>query len=166
VQYRIFPLKDTHPATLRANIATAAWKTILQCDAQGKTETIGQATYIVGKATEGTGGGGGGRGGGNGAGPRNRTQFEFSQPSRSSDARRVIVIDSDGGAHDVIVRQIGDNGMTQNASYVVPIPLAKVKEIQVQTRPYDQWVEFRNVCIDPKQHTDVTIVTSDDAQGL
>jgi RNA polymerase sigma factor (sigma-70 family) len=155
-QFRIFQVKDTHPTTLRANVATAAWTTIVASDVQGKRETIGPDTYVVGKAIESTG-----------RGTRNGTQFDFTQPDTSSDARRVIVIDTSGAAHDVIPQQMSDNGKTQNFTYVVPaVPLAKVKEIQVQTRPFDQWVEFRNVCIDPKQHTDLTIATSDDAQGL
>jgi hypothetical protein len=154
-QFRIFQVTDTHPGTLRANIATGAWTTIVASDAQGKTQTIGPDTYIVGKATDSTG-----------RGARNGTQFEFTQPDKSSDARRVIVIDTGGAAHDVMVQQMGDNGKTQTFVYNVPVSPAKVKEIQVQSRPFDQWIEFRNVCIDPKQHTDVMIATSDDAQGL
>jgi hypothetical protein len=42
------------------------------------------------------------------------------------------------------------------------VPTALIREWQVQSRPFDQWIEIRHVALHPGQNTKVEIVTSDD----
>ena len=46
--------------------------------------------------------------------------------------------------------------------YSVHVPPSSIKQWQLQTRPYNQWIEIRNISLHRGQSTSVEIVTSDD----
>jgi RNA polymerase sigma factor (sigma-70 family) len=158
IQRHLFPLPNTNPATVRADVATGAWKVAIQSGPEGKSVQIGDETCTFGAASDAGPGGPGGGGA--------RTRFTFTQNQSPKDARQVIVIDTAGKPHTVTAQGIGSNGATQHIDYIVRLPLQRVKEIQLQTRPYDQWMEIRDVCFDPAHPTQIKIVTSDDPPGL
>jgi hypothetical protein len=44
----------------------------------------------------------------------------------------------------------------------VNLPQNSIRQWQLQSRPFDQWIEIRGISLHPGQKTNVTIATSDD----
>jgi hypothetical protein len=78
---------------------------------------------------------------------------------------RLVAIDRNGREHPAsgytsassrtgLVCEFGVRGVSVNS----------IKEWRLQTRPYDQWIEIRNISLHSGQITNVQVVTSDSAQ--
>jgi hypothetical protein len=63
----------------------------------------------------------------------------------------VLAVDRDDKEHPASGSESsGTDAFTQVSAKFPELPLEQVKEFQFQVRPY-QWVEFRNVVLDPRQ---------------
>lgn len=71
---------------------------------------------------------------------------------------RLVAVANDGGEHASLIAYLGDDG---TAVFRGLLP-SSIKEFKFQVRPYD-WVEFRNVSLQPGQRTSVTVVSSVDS---
>jgi len=76
-------------------------------------------------------------------------------------ASRVVAVNRAGQVREARVRRMVGSGQISSGEYAVPFARKDLKELQYQTRPYDQWMEIRNVCLDPAKPTKVEVVTSD-----
>ncbi|MFV1967739.1 MAG: hypothetical protein ACC628_20095, partial [Pirellulaceae bacterium] len=70
---------------------------------------------------------------------------------------RLVAVANDGSEHASLIGYIGNNG----TAVFRGLPLSSIKEFKFQVRPYD-WVEFKNVSLQPGQRTIVTVVSSVD----
>ncbi|HBO43013.1 MAG TPA: hypothetical protein DD670_03575 [Planctomycetaceae bacterium] len=72
---------------------------------------------------------------------------------------RLVAIDDGGKEHASLIGYYGDRG----TAVFRGVPLSSIKEFQLQVRPCD-WVEFRNVSLQPGYGTAVTVVSSVDCK--
>jgi RNA polymerase sigma factor (sigma-70 family) len=75
---------------------------------------------------------------------------------------RVVAVDRAGK----IVPATGAGSASNNSGYVgefsVTLPQNSIRQWQIQTRPFNQWIEIRGISLHPGQKTNLTTVTSDD----
>ena len=153
VHAQAFTLPD-RPAgiTVKAEVAAGKWNTVTTASAIGGSSQSGPTnsflfsnTFIV----------------------NHRTHIVVActglRPSRPD--VRLVAIDLAGK----IVPAVGTNSLSTDSGYVaefsVALPQNSIREWQLQTRPFDQWIEIRNVSLHPGRKTNVTTATSDDQQG-
>jgi RNA polymerase sigma factor (sigma-70 family) len=78
---------------------------------------------------------------------------------------RVVAIDRAGN----VVRGVDSGSATGQNGYVgefaVSLQPSAIREWQVQSRPFDQWIEIRNVSLHAALNTNATVVTSDDQKN-
>ena len=77
------------------------------------------------------------------------------------DASRVVAIDNAGTLHTCSLEQSTSTADARVSRYTVPLALKNIKSFAFQTRPYNQWIEIQNICVDPAHPTQVKVVTSD-----
>jgi hypothetical protein len=77
---------------------------------------------------------------------------------------RLVAVDTDGVEHVAARHQSSGSATVTLGEYWVDLPIASIQEWRIETRPFDQWMEFRNISLHPDQATQVEIVTSDDAK--
>ncbi len=135
-------------ATIRANVAAGAWKTV------GATGNGGNMTV-------------------NGV-----TQIYFFPPFVRDHGSTGLIIDATGkmfAQGDLRMMAIDRNGATHvgssrgrdqsensvTAEFDVQLPSEAIDHWEVQVRPFDQWIEIRNVAVRPGENNQVQIVTSD-----
>ena len=51
--------------------------------------------------------------------------------------------------------------LSDKGEMYVPLPLSSLRELQYRYRPFDPWMEIRNISLHPGQATKVEIVTSE-----
>lgn len=78
---------------------------------------------------------------------------------------RLVAIDRTGR----VVPARGTSSISGNTGFVgefaVSLPRNSIRQWQLQSRPYDQWIEIRGISLHAGQKTNVTIVTSDDQKN-
>jgi RNA polymerase sigma factor (sigma-70 family) len=156
LQMEHFVLRRGGPYTLRARIAAGAWGTLFDAGTSGQSGGGGgipgeAIMYSISSGFEQNG----------------RTHFVLAcgidqQGDIRSADHRLVVIDNTGNT--VAASQIrgSSTALLSTVEYTVSVPLANIRSVQYQSRPFDQWIEVRNVCLDPKQPTQATVVSSDD----
>jgi RNA polymerase sigma factor (sigma-70 family) len=75
---------------------------------------------------------------------------------------RVVAIDLSKKVHPCKTLHLLTNSTLAMGEFSSDLPEALIKEWQLQTRPFDQWIEIRHVALHAGQNTHVEIVTSDD----
>jgi hypothetical protein len=136
--------------TLRADFASGPWKTIAAAPPTGaEARLVNAVTYRWSAPKE----------------IKGKTQYLFTRTGlmRPSLHERVIAIDTQGRASSVLVTTVNGNIFTRSGELTVPLPLASIKELQLQQRPYEKWIEIRNISLHADKQTQVQIVTSDQA---
>jgi hypothetical protein len=140
-------------ATLHADVAAGAWRTQFQAGPDGQVMGKGNETFHFSPMFDLPDGGGSVvifvHGGAAAAGGDDRV------------ASRVVAVNRAGQVRPARVRRMVNSGAISSGEYAVPFPRKDVKELQYQTRPYDQWMEIRNVSLDPAKPTKVEVATSD-----
>jgi hypothetical protein len=71
---------------------------------------------------------------------------------------RVVAIDAGGAEH---IGQARGSSAARNfaqLNVLFDVPLDQLKTLDFQTRVYDHIVDFRNITLDPKQHTNVELI--------
>ena len=150
----------TESADFRVSVSTSAyqWETVIT----RKSNSPGTWTFLrdgrewpvafqkareTPKATEGA--------------PARSTQASLMIPADEFYGKlqtRLVAIDNDGKDYASLIGYLGNSGMA-----VFPkMPLSSIKEFQFQVRPYD-WVEFKNVSLQPGPATIVRVVSSVDS---
>ena len=94
-----------------------------------------------------------------------RTHLVVGWTGRSSNQdHRLLAIDNSG--RQIIAEGVGGAGSNSGSveEYTVKLPRASISQWQLQARPFNQWIEIRNISLRRDQLTSVKIVTSDDKQ--
>jgi RNA polymerase sigma factor (sigma-70 family) len=137
---------------VRADVAAGPWRTRFTGGPDGQVLSEGKEVFQFSGAFEVKGetrvvfvrGGGGGK-----------------------EATRVVAVDRAGRTRVAAMRRgVMSAGGVSTGEFRVDLPLSELSEFQFQTRPYDQWIEIRNVCLDPGKPTKVETGTSDGEGGL
>jgi RNA polymerase sigma factor (sigma-70 family) len=113
---------------------------------------MAQRMSRIGGGLGGSGGGGGGGGGGLRGGNRQ---------SLGDQAERLVAITKSGQtvqAYTISEQAANNSSVTE---MVIPAALRTIKELRYQTRPWNQWVEIRNISLHADKRTNVQIVSSD-----
>ena len=142
-------LSPSQLVTLRMDVATGPWQTFVRGGPDGQTVRRDGEVYTLGKATETNG----------------RVHFLFSKPRTLTGADRMIIVDTAGASRAISSNIRTHDAKFSNVSYSVQMPLASIKEIDFDVRPYNQWIEISNICLDPAHPTEVKITTSEDGRG-
>jgi hypothetical protein len=82
--------------------------------------------------------------------------------------QRIVAIDTDGHLFQTTqMESVRNTGMYCYWHLsVLHLPLERLSRFELQTRPFDQWIEFDNVSSDPVRGGPVVVRTSDDAGTL
>ena len=102
-------------------------------------------------------------------------QFFFSEPFRSQNQTRIIVAAMGAKGDDfrlLVTDRAGKDhpaepgSMSKSPSgfvgeFATNLPLNSIRSCQFQSRPFDQWIEIRNISLNPNQVTTPQIATSD-----
>jgi hypothetical protein len=151
VEVVVFPVpaKLGDAVTLHADVAAGEWRTRFSAGLGGATVTDEQRTFQFGPVYDLADG---------------KTVVTFVRTlgaGDENDAMRVVVVDRAGQVRNAQIRQLTTAGKLATAEYNVPVARKDLEEMQFQTRPYDQWLEIRNVCVDPAKPTKVETASSD-----
>ena len=150
----------TESADFRVSVSTSAyqWETVIT----RKSNSAGTWTFLrdgrewpvafqkareTPKATEGS--------------PARTTQVRLMIPHDEIYGKlktRLVAIDNDGKEHASVIDSVENRGTAVFSG----LPLSSIKEFQFQVRPYD-WVEFKNVSLQPGRATIVRVVSSVDS---
>jgi hypothetical protein len=138
-------------AVVRADVAAGPWRTRFTAGPDGQVESRGSEVVQFSSAFEAQGG----------------TRVIFVHGGgQENQATRVVAIDQGGRPHTVRLRRMVHSRGIATGEFQVNMPLRGLKEFQFQTRPFDQWIEIRNVCLDPAKPTKVETATSEAEGGL
>jgi RNA polymerase sigma factor (sigma-70 family) len=152
---RIFYLRDD-PAggVLRMDLAAGPWKTVYTATGNSnwfaafpeanalfsKTFTIDAQTHKV-------------------------VAYISNYPRNKPQDIRLVAIDQLGQLIPAqLLSGVWDDDQTALAEFTVRTPARSIKQWQIQTRPYNQWIEIRNISLHRGQTTSVKIATSDDSK--
>ncbi|HSV12816.1 MAG TPA: sigma-70 family RNA polymerase sigma factor [Tepidisphaeraceae bacterium] len=162
IEAQKFLLDGSKPVRLRVDVAAGAWRTLFTAGSHGQSGSVGggplggdSVSYTVSTGFE----------------IKGRTHFVLARGVTSnlkiqSDAR-VLVADNAG--HTEVATSAGGSSSANlmSGEYTVAMPLANIKQLQYQTRPFDQWIEIDNVSVDSSKPTEPKITSSDEPpQGL
>ena len=138
-------------ATLRADVAAGPWRTVFSAGPDGQVAGSDKETFHFSTAFE----------------VQNETRVVFVHAGGDANlATRVVATDKSGVTRTADLRRLSSSGTITTGEYQVRLPLRGLKEFAFQARPYDQWIEIRNVCLDPAKPTKVETATSDSERGL
>lgn len=153
LRVRAFGQRNTpNPVTWRIGVATGPWETQLSARGlAGTTKALDGGDKSVCRVYE--------------AGGHARFTLD-TNIGEGQQASRLLALDINGNRLEVTAVRITNDGQIQKGEFTLPVPLNMLKSIELQTRPFDQWIEFRDVCMDPAHPTHPTIVTSDETQGI
>ncbi len=141
------PLQD-ESATIRVGVATGPWVTLEDAQANGMIARGGirnkdgtrKGPTIFGPAFESDGG----------------TGISVTHTPVEGQVR-IVAIDKDGQTHETGDITSGSaEGMSQTTAHFAGLLKNRVKSFRLQARPF-QWIEFRNVSIEPGHKTQVQV---------
>jgi RNA polymerase sigma factor (sigma-70 family) len=144
---------DPEGVTLHAQVAAGKWKTQFSnagwgSGSQSTAGGTGGTSYAL--TTFESGG---------------RTHLVYAVSGLGNMDVRGIAIDQSGIVHQVQPINGSSADQSMAGECAVDLPMSQIKRWELQTRPYDQWIEIRHIALHADQGTDVQIVTSDDAAG-
>lgn len=85
----------------------------------------------------------------------------------SEEATRLVIFDSDGGQHFSTVWIGGEGaGLVRYVHRFKNLHTGNFKHIEFHKRPYNNWIEFRNVSLRPGQQTQVEVEIEERHAGL
>jgi len=85
----------------------------------------------------------------------------------AEDATRLVIFDAEGQQHLSTVWLGGEGaGLVRYVHRFANLRTAGIKRIEFQKRPYDHWIEFRNVSLRPGQQTQPKVEVVDRHGGL
>jgi len=133
--------------TVHADVATGEWRTAAAVNAAaGGVSAQNKAVLKCDPVFEAGG----------------RTTLDFSLVAAGADqATRLLAVDRAGHTHAVAIVHSDVSGLTTTGQAHIDLAAADVTQIQLQQRPYDQWLEIRHVCTDPAKPTKIETATSD-----
>jgi RNA polymerase sigma factor (sigma-70 family) len=74
---------------------------------------------------------------------------------------RLVAIDRNGEEHPAASGGGVSNSAAMLRAFTSELPVNEIKTWELQTRPYDQWIEIRHIALHPGQNIGVQIATSD-----
>jgi RNA polymerase sigma factor (sigma-70 family) len=133
----------------RFDVATGPWQTAAALAPDvGETADDGATTYTIEAAND----------------VRGEARISFSRTGLPAPhvARRIVAIDTAGREHPAYITEMSGSLLGQTGKLRAPLPLARIREIRYESRPYNAWIELRNLSPDPGRPARVEVVTSDD----
>jgi hypothetical protein len=145
-------LSPDTPATIRIQFATGAWKTSVAVPAQ---TVLAQGVTAPGILFS------------NSNDPKNPGGITITAGtgaiSKNGEEWQLLAIDQNGKFRSVNSMQTNSALFTQpTVATFGKLDPKQLKEFQIRTRPFDRWVEFKNVSTTPGLQTDVHVATSAD----
>jgi hypothetical protein len=135
--------------TLHADVAAGNWTTIFTASGTGSSSQAGQDgsflisnTFIVNRRTH--------------------VVFAYAGHTATSRDLRLVAIDHTGKLVPATGSGCASTDSTYVGEYSVALPQNSIRQWQLQTRPFNQWIEIRGISLHPGQKTTVTTATSDD----
>jgi len=164
----LLSVPDAAAVTVRFNLAAGAWRTVLRTTALGGSAAIVGGRLDLGPARDG--------------GPvvtdtGSRFDASATVDLTTSDAgaidgeARLVAVDATGGEHvgssvGVAVDRTAAGPTVRRETFrFAGLRAGDVAALALRSRPFDQWIEFRNVSVRPDRRAAVTVVTSDAAKG-
>jgi RNA polymerase sigma factor (sigma-70 family) len=145
---QVFSLpKSRGTATVRADVAAGPWRTQFSAGPDGQVMGMGGQTFHFSSVFEVADG-------------SLSVMFVHSGGSER-EAARVVAVDRAGKVREARVRRMVSSGAIVSSEYAVPVARKDLKELQFQTRVFDQWIEVRNVSLEAGKGAKVEVVTSD-----
>jgi hypothetical protein len=163
IEAEVFAIPTGSSVTVRADVAAGPWTTLFTAGPYGMSGGMSQPggggglSYSISPGVVGNG----------------RTYVAVAVSREGNDTNRqkrmdhrLLVLDKAG--HQEVAQSGGSagGGSTMAGTYNTSFPPANIKQFLYQSRPFDQWIEIRNVCIDPAHPTQPTVATSDAPPGL
>jgi hypothetical protein len=139
-------------ATIHANVAAGKWNVALTLGAGGCGGLMnypGCPKFVVFSQTFAV---------------KNETHIFYVCGQRSGLDVRFTAIDRAGKPVPTNCVNATGSADTLVAEYNVNLPLKSIREWQLQSRPFDQWMEIRGISLHAGQRKNVTAATSDDQQ--
>lgn len=135
--------------TIKANVAAGKWTTICRASGIGSSSLSGpngsflfSNTFVVNRRTH--------------------IVAAYSGRVPADMDTRLVALDRTGK----IIPASGASSVSNNSGYIgefsVASPQNSIREWQVQTRPFKQWIEIRGISLHAGKKTNVTTATSDD----
>ena len=75
---------------------------------------------------------------------------------------RVVAVDADGKELSPFSERTGSDGTDHELTAIYDAPPARIKRLRLEARPLGDWVQFREVPLDPARAGAFTIVAGDD----
>src|ERR1019366_5401812 len=140
------------PATIRFRYGTKSWRKALSVKAQDvftTGATVDGVSFTPGRDQKD---------------PAGITMVNSVAADLFKQDWRLVALDAKNIVHQSMDVQSNGNMLFQTTKFRFrSLKREDVMEYQITTRPYDRWVEFRNVSTQPGVLTDVEVQTSDDA---
>jgi hypothetical protein len=138
--------------TIRANIAAGRWQTIFTAEGMGQmSEGTPQGSVVFSRVFT--------------IDRRSHIVLAYSGPISNEQDLRLVAIDTSG---NVVPANVFTTGGSQNSfvgEYSVALRPSAIRQWELQTRKFDQWIEIRGVSLHAGQKTNVTVATSDDQKN-
>ena len=123
---------DRRACTVRFGVASVGWKTEITNNLEQSAQGRVKLSAIFGQARE----------------DRGKTFVTVSH-DQSEDDLRLVAMDSEGVEHAPVRSQGAGVRDYVQSEVEFDIPLAKLKEFRLQSRPFE-WVNFEDVSLDPR----------------
>jgi hypothetical protein len=134
----------------RVDVATAPAETIAECGAEGRTVLRDGQSYVISKVTENAG----------------SIHFRLTRPRVLGGNDTLVVIDNADQRHDAQPERRRGDQQTSTIDYTAQLPINQLKQIRLELRRFDQWIEISNITVDPAHPTEPRLATSENTQGL
>jgi hypothetical protein len=140
---------DPNGATLVAKVAAGPWETIGTCNGDGPATDSAKGVFVT-------------------FGRAYRVDQEIHMiviASLQPDVEERLVAVGSGGRQITLYtyRRAQGGAGAEIAEFSVPAASWPIRQWQLQTRPYDQWIKIQNISLHRGRLTQVQITTSDDA---
>jgi RNA polymerase sigma factor (sigma-70 family) len=150
MESRTFVIKSLDPIDLRFEFGAGAWQTLVSCGPKGGRQITDGATCEIHQPYA----------------VNDTVHIEYSSSNSATEYTRMIVEDIDGKTQSAHAQRLDSDAHGMRQEFMVQMPLTSIKQIHIESRRLDQWIVFKNVCVDSSKPTKVTVVTSEETEGL
>ena len=135
------PQKDQRTINVRVEIASGEWKTSAQREGTDGIVMTGSVAFGEMYEIEG------------------KCATTISDELIDQQAK-VVAVDMNGQEHPAAYRGAGLGKFFRQSNVEFDIPATEIDRIEFRTRPYDQWVEFKNITLVPDKNNGFEVTSS------
>lgn len=141
---------DPKGATLHADFATGPWNTTMIRNADGTASmSTGTLSFLTSECFDVRGQ------------ARMVVTVSFDHPADIDVANRVIATTTAGNTVQGYISSASGSQRARIMEIAFTVPSAKIKEIRLQDRPWNKWVEIRHISLHADKPTNIEIASSD-----